>query len=61
MSVERRQVLGEQRTAVSELGPDAAGELTALSDAAYPLVGWPPSQVRHHGSAVGAAVPARPP
>jgi len=35
--VERRQVLGEQRTAVSELGPDAAGKLTALSDAAYPL------------------------
>jgi len=35
--VERRVVLGEQRTAVSELGPDAAGELAALSDAAYPL------------------------
>jgi len=37
VSVERRQVLGEQRTAVSELGPDAAGKLTALNSAAYPL------------------------
>jgi len=35
--VERRPVLGEQRTAVSELYLDAAGELTALSNAAYPL------------------------
>ncbi len=37
MPVERRVVLGEQRTAVSELGPDAAGELTSLNSAAYPL------------------------
>jgi len=35
--VERRQVLGEQRSAVSELGPASVGELTALNSAAYPL------------------------
>jgi len=35
--VERRVVLGEQRTAVSELGPDSASELTALNSGAYPL------------------------
>jgi len=37
VSVERRVVLGEQRTAVSELGPASASELTALNSAAYPL------------------------
>ncbi len=45
MPVERRQVLGEQRSTVSELGPDAAGELTALSDAAYPLTAGPASDL----------------
>jgi len=45
VSVERRQVLGEQRTAVSELGPASAGELTALSDAAYPLTAGPASDL----------------
>jgi len=45
VSVERRQVLGEQRTAVSELGPASASELTALNSAAYPLTAGPASDL----------------
>jgi len=37
VQVERRAGAGGQGPAVSELGPEAAGELTALSGAAYPL------------------------
>ncbi len=41
MPVEPTSVGGERRFPVTELGPDAAGELVALSSTAYPLTAGP--------------------
>ncbi len=44
MPVEPTPVGGERRFPVTELGPDAAGELVALSSTAYPLTAGPDQQ-----------------
>ena len=44
MPVEPTPVGGERRFPVTELGPDAAGELVALSGTAYPLTARPDQQ-----------------